>query len=175
MKKSIIGIIIAIIVIAAIVGIYFLLTGNNQNLPENGQEANNGQELVAKYTLQDGEKNMTPGEVFVKENFGQEQDFSEIPSCAFQGTDKVYNYGAYEITTSDIDGKETIYSTFLLDDTIATKEGVKIADDKNAMIVAYGQDYEENGNEYIYTDGIVELSFIIENDTIISIQYVMVI
>ena len=117
---------------------------------------------------------MTPGQVFIKEAFGEEQSYSEIPSCAFQGTDKVYNYGAYEITTSDINGQETIYSTYLLDDSIATPEGVKIADDKNAMITAYGENYQENGNEYIYTDGIVNLSFIIENDTIMSIQYVMV-
>lgn len=173
MKKTTIGIIILVLVIAMIAVIYFVKSGNTQTKQTNGETQNNTQQ-TAKFTLQDNEKNLTPGQVFTKENFGVEQSYSEIPSCAFQGTDKVYNYGAYEITTSDINGKETIYSTYLLDDSIKTPEGVKIADDKNAMITAYGENYQQNGNEYIYTDGIVNLSFIIENDTIMSIQYVMV-
>ena len=172
MKKTAIGIIILVLVIVIIAVVYFVTAGGTQNEQTNGGVQNNTQ--TAKYTLQDNGKNMTPGQVFTKENFGEEQSYSEIPSCAFQGTDKVYNYSAYEITTSDINGQETIYSTYLLDDSIATPEGVKIADDKNAMVTAYGEDYQENGNEYIYTDGIVNLSFIIENDTITSIQYVMV-
>ena len=172
MKKTVIGIIILVLVSAIIAVVYFVTVGSTQNEQTNGGIQKSTQ--TTKYILQDNEKNMTPGQVFIKEAFGEEQSYSEIPSCAFQGTDKVYNYGAYEITTSDINGQETIYSTYLLDDSIATPEGVKIADDKNAMITAYGENYQENGNEYIYTDGIVNLSFIIENDTIMSIQYVMV-
>lgn len=174
MKKSTIGIIVLILVIVIITVVYFVTTGNTENLPANNEAQNEQQTQTAKYTILDEGKNMTPGQAFSSETFGEAQSLSEIPSCAFQGTDKVYNYGSYEITTSDINGQETIYSTYLLDDTIATPENVKIADDMNSMINAYGENYTQNGSEYIYTDGIVNLSFIIENNTITSIQYVMV-
>ena len=43
------------------------------------------------------------------------------------------------------------------------------------MIEKYGTDYEQKlGNKYIYLNGNVELSFIIESDIITAIEYTLV-
>ena len=172
MKKSLIIVIILVIVIAIIGVVYF--ASLNKEQPTNANEQQESINHSVTYTLDYEGKNMTPGQAFSKEIFGEEEQYSEIPSCAFEGSDKVYNYGSYEIITSQINGEEKIYSVSLLDDTISTKEGIKLADDRAKMIEIYGENYRENGTEYIYTDGNVNLSFILQNDVIISIQYTMV-
>ena len=40
---------------------------------------------------------------------GEPLTYLEAPSCAFQGTDRIYGFGSYEITTYEKDGKEYIY------------------------------------------------------------------
>jgi hypothetical protein len=95
----------------------------------------------------------------------------ELSSCAFDGNDKVYTYENMEITVSPLDGKDIVYSVYFLNDRITTKEGVKITDDKETMIETYGENYKNINNKYSYLKGDVLLSFIIENDIIISIEY----
>ena len=58
---------------------------------------------------------------------------------------------------------------------ITTTEGVKISDDKSVMIEKYGENYEQTGNQYVYTSGNVQLAFIVENEFITSITYTLVI
>ena len=58
---------------------------------------------------------------------------------------------------------------------IKTEEGVAISDDRAKVIEAYGENFEENGNKITYTKGNVELSFLIENDIVTSIEYVLVV
>ena len=171
MKKGVTIVLVILAVIVVIALVYFVSKKTDGQIQNTGdtEKVNS-----LKYELISEEKNMTPGVEFSKSSFGEEQNYSEIPSCAFEGVDKVYNYGSYEITTSNIDGKEVIYSTYLLDDGVSTPEGVKIADDKSVMLNAYGENYTLNGAEYLYTDGNVNLSFIVENDVITSISYVMV-
>ena len=173
MKKGTIFI-LALILIIIIVGVVIFATqGEKEDVA--GENTGNVEGMqTSKYELKNGEKDLTPYHEFSKDSFGEPQGYSEIPSCAFEGVDKVYTYEDYEITTTMLGGKEVIYSTYLLTDNVSTPEGVKIADEKAAMIAAYGEDYIENGTEYIYQDGNVSISFITENDVITSIQYTMV-
>ena len=44
------------------------------------------------------------------------------------------------------------------------------------MLEAYGDDYENPvENSYVYTKGDVNLSFIVENDVITSIEYTLIV
>lgn len=115
---------------------------------------------------------ITPGIEFRSESINEKAEYLELESCAFEGNDKVYKYQSIEITTSAISGKETVYSAYFLNDTIQTIEGVKISDEKALMIEKYGENYEHINNEYKYIKSGVALSFIIENDIIISIEYI---
>ncbi len=176
MKKALIVIIAIIVIVAICVGVYFLTNGSKEtNSPaENGvNTAENSSENTIKLEYEG--KDMTPGAVFSRDIFGEELTYSEVPSCAGQGTDKVYNYGSYEITAYQDGDQEKIYSVYFIDDQITTTEGVKISDDSSVMFEKYGDNYEQTGNQYTYTSGNVELSFIVENDFIRSITYTLVI
>lgn len=178
MNKKVLTVICVLVVVVIIgVVIFLAVKGNNEvgnidNVNENAVP----QESVSlpAYTLEYEGKNITPGTEFSKAISSEEPKYSEIPSCAFDGVDKVYNYDAFEIITSDIKGKETIYSVELLNDSISTKQGLKIADDENQVTTSYGGNYEKNGNEYIYSDGSVKVSIIVENDTVTRITYTMI-
>ena len=176
MKKVLIVIIAIIVIVAICVGVYFLTNGSKEtNSPaKNGvNTAEDNSEKTIKLEYEG--KDMTPGAVFSRDIFGEEVTYSEVPSCAGQGTDKVYNYGSYEITAYQDGDQEIIYSVYFIDDQITTTEGVKISDDSSVMLEKYGENYEQTGNQYTYTSGNVELSFIVENDFITSITYTLVI
>ena len=176
MKKVLIVIIAIIVIVAICVGVYFLTNGSKEtNSPaENGvNTAENSSENTIKLEYEG--KDMTPGAVFSRDIFGEELTYSEVPSCAGQGTDKVYNYGSYEITAYQDGDQEKIYSVYFIDDQITTTEGVKISDNSSVMFEKYGDNYEQTGNQYTYTSGNVELSFIVENDFIRGITYTLVI
>lgn len=175
--KKVLAVIVAIIVIVAIgVGVYFFTKGGSEETnasAENTVNTAEANESTIKLIYEG--KDMTPGAVFSRDIFGQEQSYSEVPSCAGQGTDKVYNYGSYEITAYQEGNEEKIYSVYFIDDQISTTEGVKISDDSSVMFEKYGDNYEQTGNQYKYTSGSVELSFIVENDFITSITYTLVV
>ena len=39
------------------------------------------------------------------------------------------------------------------------------------MIAAYGEDFEESGEQYTYEDGDAQLFILFENDAVISVEY----
>ena len=160
MKKILI--IILIIVLVVIGGIEIVVTmQNNKNNASNSSE--NEEKTEETFIFKDGEKEIKLGEEFSKEalGLGEEKNYSEIASCAFEGLDKTYTYENYEITTFP-DGDK---------DKVSTTEGVKISDDKEKMISTYGEEYETQGNQYKYNKGKTNIEFIVENDIITSIQY----
>lgn len=130
------------------------------------------EEVVETFELSYQEIEIIPGKDFQSSALKDEElNFTELSSCAFDGNDKVYTYENMEITVSPLDGKDIVYSVYFLNDRITTKEGVKITDDKETMIETYGENYKNINNKYSYLKGEVLLSFIIENDIIISIEY----
>ena len=47
---------------------------------------------------------------------GEPSSYFEAPSCAFEGLDKNYNYGSFEIDTYEQDGKDYISTVFFCDE-----------------------------------------------------------
>lgn len=176
MKKALIVILTIAIIVAICVGVYFLTSGS-KDVNSSAKNTSNNTEETKKSTiiLEYESKNMTPGTVFSRDVFGEEKSYSEVPSCAGQGTDKVYNYGSYEITSYQDGEQEKIYSVYFINDQITTTEGVKISDNSSVMFEKYGNDYVQIGNQYTYTSGNIELAFIVENGFITSITYTLVI
>jgi len=41
------------------------------------------------------------------------------------------------------------------------------------VIAVYGSDYEQSFNQYTFSDGNCKLCFLIENDEVVSIEYVL--
>ena len=131
-------------------------------------------EEKALYTLKMNGVNLTPGEEFTSSKIEEEPVISKIPSCAFEGEDTVYTYSNYEVTVANVDGKDVIYSVYFIQD-ISTPEGISIGSSKEDVIKAYGEDYKIENNEMIYTSDNHSLSFILSGDTVISIEYDLVV
>lgn len=125
------------------------------------------------FSLEIGSKTINLGSEYQKEIFGSELEYSEIASCAFEGLDKTYRFQNYEVTTYPIDGVDKIASIYFLDDTISTKEGIKITDSYEKMVEIYGNNYQKEGIQYTYTLGKTSLIFLIENGFITSIEYLL--
>lgn len=96
----------------------------------------------------------------------------EVPSCAGDGVDYIYEFGAYEIETYPaVDGKNRIGRITLWDDTVSTTEGIDLSMTKADVIRIYGEDYEEAGAQIVYTKNGTILKFVFDGDNIISIEY----
>lgn len=157
------------IIVALIIMVMLVLTGCN-----NSKEVETSKDIAEAFSVKYKNTQIVPGTEFIEEKIDEKPEFSEIPSCAFDGTDKVYTYSGVEITVAKFDNKDKVYSVYFLDDSVETEEGVKITDSTDTMIEKYGENYAITmGTKYTYTKGDVELSFIIENDVITSIEYTL--
>lgn len=169
MWKKVVFLIISIVIIAT--AVVLIMRNGKDVASENNKENKEGTTLSIKYK----DVELVPGTEFSTNKINEEANLSEIQSCAFDGVDKVYTYENLEITVASVNGKDTVYSVYFDNDEIETAEGLKVTDTKDKMIEKYGTEYkEELGSKYIYVNGNVELSFIIENDIITAIEYTLV-
>lgn len=163
MNKNIRNSIIIILIIAIIIVCIHIISNRNAE----NDEVNNIQE----YVFCNNNNKIKIDDEFSREKYGQEKEYSEIISCAYEGLDRIYKYENYEITTYERDGKERIQSIYLLNDMVKTEEDVKITDSYNKMIEKYSDNYVREENMYTYIQGKTALKFIIENNIITSIEY----
>lgn len=105
------------------------------------------------------------------EALGEPAEYFEAASCAFQGLDKIYTYGGFEINTYPSEDKDFIASVYFLDDSVTTDKGIYLGASLEDVTAAYGEDYTEKDGEYTYTLGESTLSFLIEEDSVASITY----
>ena len=113
------------------------------------------------------------GDVFNPEALPEAESVYQVPSCAIEGTDNVYNYGTFELTAFNDGEKETIYSIYFVDANTPTDEGLYLGDSIAQMESIYGTEYQQNGSEIVYTKGNSKLIFIVQSDFIISIEFRM--
>ena len=114
---------------------------------------------------------LIPGEVFEQSVLGEYSELSEVPSCAFEGNDKVYNYETFELTAYIDEKEEHIYSIYFIDPNLPTTEGLCMGDTVEDMKSLYGEDYEMVGTAYDYTRGNTVLSIVTQNDVVVGIEY----
>ena len=106
----------------------------------------------------------------IVEALGEPVSYFEAASCAFEGLDKIYTYNSFEIDTYPSQDKDLVSAVILKDDSIATAEGVCIGDSLEKLQEVYGEAAQENGMLIYAKDG-MKLCFIIQDDSIISIEY----
>ena len=94
----------------------------------------------------------------------------EAPSCAFDGMDKIYSYGAYDILTYTADGKDFISGVVLRDDTVETPEGIAIGSKLEDVKKKYNAK-EEGSSINVYSEN-CRLLIIFDNGVVSSIQYI---
>lgn len=132
---------------------------------------NNAVEEV--FSLKYNDITINLGEEFDQDKLGKELNYSETQSCAFEGLDKTYTYEHFEITTNPINDKDKIGSIYFLDDAISTTEGIKKGDSYEKMLKTYGDNYTLDNSLYTYTKENTKLQFLVQDETIISIEYLL--
>ena len=81
----------------------------------------------------------------IVEKLGEANSYFEAPSCAFEGIDKMYTYGSFELDTYPMENKDYVSAVIFKDDAIATPEGVGVGDTAEKMTEIYGEGTLENG------------------------------
>ena len=142
----------------------------NADAPENaGNGANAADTFIFEYDGIQMYVNQEAAEVL--DALGEPASYFEAASCAFEGLDKMYTYSSFELDTYPEGDTDYISCIYFLDDMVETPEGISLYMTQADMEAAYGTDYEEANGAYVYTKGNGQLSFIIENDEIVVIEY----
>ncbi len=118
----------------------------------------------------DGVK-VVPGEKIDISKFKKEYETSEVPNCALGGKGVNYTFEELEISTSE-DG--TVYSIYVIDPNIKTDEGIYLGDTVETVKEKYGKADLLSGI-ITYKKGGVELTFVIDKDKVVGIEYNMII
>lgn len=154
-----------------------VITGKNDNNNSVSQTNNNDQNTPKPseqgYVFKTGDVEIEI-EAEAKEYIdalGEPQSYYEAPSCAFGDLDKVYTYNGFELNTFQENGTDYVSSVILKDDSVSTKEGVCIGDDAAKVTETYGDYTSKTDKAFVYAKGNMKLCFFIEDDVIVSIEY----
>ena len=155
--------------------------GNDAPVPTSGNEppstdpaettppaAEEGYSILLKETK------LMPGAVFDESQMPENSGKFEVPSCAIEGTDILYNYEVVEVTVFDAGEEPVIYSIYLLDANTSTDEGPYLGDDVATVESIYGTDYTEESNTMVYEKGNTQLRIMIDNGAVFNIEYRMI-
>lgn len=138
--------------------------------PDASQE-NGGQNSGKGYTftVQGATVQIDADMSVVTEALGEPLSYYEAPSCAFDGMDTIYTYAGFTVQTYP--DNDNIYMIVLKDDSVATEEGVSIGDSREQVEQAYGSEYTEETGKIVYKKDSMKLSFILQEDEVVSIEY----
>lgn len=134
---------------------------------------NEGEETGKDYAFQSGETviRIDAEAKAILEALGACRSYSESPSCAFEGMDKVYTYNGFEVETYCLGDVDYIASVQLLDDSVKTREGISIGDTAEQVKETYGEATEFSANALIYRAEGVTLQFLLRDGKVTNIQY----
>lgn len=106
---------------------------------------------------------------------GEPKSYLEAPSCASEGTDKIYTYDDFIVTVfvSEDGTSETIYDIVLMSDLVGTPEGLEIGMTGDDARTIYGAPDEEDLSLLVYNDGNTALWITLDGDTVVSIEYLL--
>ncbi len=105
----------------------------------------------------------------VVEALGDDYDYFESESCAFDGLDKVYTYSHFKLNTYPVDDVDYVLSIVFRDDTIETDEGITIGSSKDDVLEAYGDPDEEKTASLVYEKGDTTITFGISGDSVSTV------
>ena len=139
-----------------------------------GGESNNGGNNTGSldyyFQVKDVKVEMKADAEAVLKALGSYKSSYEAPSCAFDGMDKIYSYGGYDILTYTADGKDFISGVVLRDDTVETPEGIAIGSKLEDVKKKYNAK-EEGSSINVYSEN-CRLLIIFDNGVVSSIQYI---
>lgn len=172
-----------------IIAVVFLLAGCGSNVgdvsptPTNSQPTNNEplptEVTKSKYYFEYNGVSIYMNDEAkpILDQLGEPMHFFESPSCAFQGTDRVYTYNGFELYTytDGDDETEYVFSVAFMNDGVDTREGITLSDKLEKVLSKYGENYTKESEQYTFSDANTNLSFVFENGEVADISYNLVI
>ncbi len=127
--------------------------------------------VSAPFGFETGGVRLIPGQAFDSALLPPAAAVCEVPSCAIEGTDTVYTYDTFEVTVVNNGSSPYIASIYLLTPDALTPEGLALGDSAAKADQCYGSDFQTDGTGRIYTRQQTALSIIVQNDVVVSIEY----
>ena len=94
---------------------------------------------------------------------------AEAPSCIHEGTDRIYSFNGFSITTSpDGKGTDRIYEVALTSDAVLLENGISIGSALDAVTAAFGTDYTEQFGVLQYIKENAKISVVLDGDSCVS-------
>ena len=110
----------------------------------------------------------------VLEQLGEPLGVFEAPSCAFDGIDRIFSFPGVQIHTYPLDDLDFVHTISIRDDSVTTMKGIYLGSSWEAVLAAYGDDYEQEFGMFTFTRGQTTLSFFIEDDMVVGITYELI-
>lgn len=101
---------------------------------------------------------------------GDDYEYFESASCAFEGKDKSYIYKHFELLTYPSAEGDRVQAIYIKDDLVSTKEGLSIGSSIEDMQRLYGEG-SRNGSEYTFEKGGMKLKIQVTDDKVSYITY----
>lgn len=142
---------------------------HNKTEPTENQAS--AQEQKYTFHYQDTEIALHADAAPILKALGEPKSYTEEASCAFVGKDKTYYYGNFYMQTYPKDDKDFVYCLWFTDDTVTTDEGISIGSSKAEVESVYGKDSFNGKNAYVLSGATGNLTIILKEDVVSSIQY----
>lgn len=95
----------------------------------------------------------------------------EAPSCAFDGTDIVFRFRGAQLHTVPRGPANYVHTILLLDDLLATAEGVRVGSSLGDVLAAYGDGFALEFGAHTFRRGHTGISFLVEGGVVTAIIY----
>lgn len=86
----------------------------------------------------------------ILEKLGDDYEYSEAMSCAYDGMDKIFSYADYDIYTYPDGEIDRVSEISVYTDDAATPKGLRVGDTVERIEELYGTDYVERGITLVY-------------------------
>lgn len=106
---------------------------------------------------------------------GEDYEYAEGKSCAYDGLDKTYTYPTVEFFTNPLSDGDMVSEIYTESDTVTTSKAIAVGATKAEVLAAYGTATKDANNMLIYRlpDVQESLCFELENDAVVAIFLTM--
>lgn len=106
---------------------------------------------------------------------GEDYEYAEGKSCAYDGLDKTYTYEAVEFFTNPLSDGDMVSEIYTESDTVTTTKEIAVGATKAEVLAAYGTATKDANNMLVYrpSEAQAALCFELAEDTVVAIFLTM--
>jgi len=110
----------------------------------------------------------------VLDALGEPTGVRQTPSCAFDGYDRIFGFGAINVHTYPVGDQDFVQIISIRDDSVTTRSGIRLGDSWDRVLDAYGSDYVQDFSIFTFTKGSTTLSFFVDDSMVVEITYALI-